>query len=66
VAAALKEYPGKIRLLKVGLPGFRFQPGFTSWRFMNLKSKAELEARDKDSTESYFDEYENYEQVPND
>jgi len=33
---------------------------------MNLKSKAELEARDKDSTESYFDEYENYDQVPND
>jgi len=33
---------------------------------MNLKSKAELEVRDKESTESYFDEYENYDQVPND
>lgn len=39
VAAALKEYKGKIRLVNTGLPGFKFQPGFTKWRFMNLKPK---------------------------
>lgn len=68
VAAALKDYPGKIRLLNVGLPGFRFQQGFTSWRFLNLKSKAELETIEKsgDTSVSLFDEYSHYSQVPND
>ena len=41
VAAALKKYGGKIRLLESqdALSGFRFQPGLTSWPFLHMKTK---------------------------
>lgn len=35
VAALLQMYPGKIRLLDVELPGFKFQPGLKTWQFLN-------------------------------
>ena len=39
VAAALKHFAGKVRLLKVGLSDFRFQEGLKDWEVMSLKSK---------------------------
>jgi tRNA (cytosine34-C5)-methyltransferase len=62
VAAALKEYAGKIRLLNVALPGFRFQEGFTNWRFLTQKPRGQEVAEN----ESHFEEYSNYSEVPND
>jgi len=62
VAAALKEFKGKIRLVKAELPGFKFQKGFKSWKFLNLKSKAKLES--KGDEESFFDEYNSFADVP--
>ena len=49
VAAVLKKYPGKIRLVDASdrLNGFRFQPGLTSWPFLNMKKKADCEAIDE-------------------
>ena len=55
VAAALKEFKGKIRFVKAELPGFKFQQGFKSWKFLNLKSKAKLET--KGEQDSFFDEF---------
>jgi len=34
VAALLKKYGDKIRLLNVSLPGFKFQQGLKSWQFL--------------------------------
>lgn len=70
VAALLKANKGKIRLLDVGLPGFKFTPGLTKWKFLNIKSKAECEKIDelkkegKGDGESYFTEYTKFEDVP--
>jgi len=58
VAAALKEFSGKIRLVQTTLPGFRFQQGFTSWRFLTMKPKAALETLQPDET--FFEEYQAY------
>jgi len=58
VAAVLKMYGDKIKLLNVQLPGFKFQEGLTSWKFMHLKSEEEPEG------ESFFDTFESIEQVP--
>lgn len=52
VAAALKEFKGKIRLLKAELPGFRHQPGMTKWLFLNSESKGKPEGQ-----ESFFKQY---------
>ena len=38
VAAALKHFAGKVKLLQAGLPGFRFQQGLKHWEVMSLKS----------------------------
>jgi len=39
VAAALKEFKGKIRLLKAELPGFRHQEGLKTWKMLNYDYK---------------------------
>jgi len=41
VAAALKRYQGRIRLVEAGLPGFRFQQGLTSWSVLTPKAGAQ-------------------------
>ena len=66
VAATLKKFNGKIRLLHAAdtLPGFRFQPGMTKWRFLHMKTKGECEAIDEARKQegapadlTYFNEY---------
>jgi len=47
IAAALKHYGDKIKVLDVELPGFRFQQGMTNWKFMNMKSKEECQLIDQ-------------------
>ena len=49
VAAALKKYGTKIRLIDQRnlLNGFQFQSGLKSWPFLHMKSKAECEAIDE-------------------
>ena len=44
VAAILKQYKGKIRLVPAEdrFPGFKFQKGLTEWEFLNLKHKDQL------------------------
>ena len=52
IAALLKEFKNKIRILKVELPNFKFHPGLTSWRTMHNKPFAET--KDLKEGESYF------------
>ncbi len=47
VAAILKTYGSKIKLIDVSLPGFKFQPGLSSWRFLTAKSRNQCETIDK-------------------
>ena len=70
VAALLHKFKGKIRLLDVKLPGFQFTPGLNKWRFLNLKTKAQVEeiidkkAKDPHNKDSFFNEYHKFEDVP--
>mmetsp|Transcript_45010 Transcript_45010/g.59719 ORF Transcript_45010/g.59719 Transcript_45010/m.59719 type:complete len:85 (+) Transcript_45010:172-426(+) len=73
VAATLQKFKGKIRLLEAAstLEGFRFQPGLTSWPFLNMKTKREVEEIDEarkqpdaDPSLTYFNEYANFYAVP--
>ena len=65
IAAALKEYGDKIRLVKTELPGFRFQQGLKSWKFLVMKQHAECERIERDGCkESFFTEYLKVEDVP--
>ena len=67
VAAALKFYGDKIKVLKVDLPGFKFQHGLTNWKFMNLKMADQLKKEEGEGVEgvkSYFNTYESFDQVP--
>jgi 16S rRNA C967 or C1407 C5-methylase (RsmB/RsmF family) len=59
VAATLKQYKGYIQLEKVELPGFRFREGLTNWCLM-------IDNKERKEDESYFFEYESYNQVPAD
>ena len=59
VAAALKEFKGKIRLVETGLPNFRFMPGLTRWKVMNSRKAVDVK-----EGESYFEEYQKYSDVP--
>ena len=52
VGALLKEYPGKIRLLKAELPNFKFHPGLTTWKTLALKPYSML--KDLKEGESAF------------
>lgn len=47
VAALLKANKGKIRILDVSLPNFKFTPGLKTWKFLNIKSRAECEKIDE-------------------
>ena len=47
VAAILKTYGSKIKLLDVSLPGFKFQQWLSSWRFLTAKSINLCEVIDK-------------------
>jgi 16S rRNA C967 or C1407 C5-methylase (RsmB/RsmF family) len=62
VAALLKEFPGKIRLLKSELPHFKFHPGLTSWK--TLVSKPWNQIKEKKPEDSFFQEFAKYEDVP--
>ena len=70
VASLLKANKGKIRLVEVSLPEFKFTPGLKTWRFLNVKSRAEcekIEAAKKEGNkevESYFNEYKKFDDVP--
>ena len=73
VAATLKKFKGKIRLVdaRETLQGFQFQSGLKTWPFLQMKKKADCDAIDEqkkqpdcDPNLSYFDEYTNYEDVP--
>ena len=73
VAAILKQYKGKIRLVpsEERLAGFQFQKGLTSWDFLNLKPKEQLgpieeKRKSGDLSESFFDEYKSVDEVPQD
>jgi len=67
VAAILKEYGDTIELLDVELPNFKFQPGLTSWEFMNVKSRDDcIKIEEGGSTESFFDSFDSFDKVPND
>ena len=60
VAAALKEFKGKIRLLSAELPGFRHQPGLKTWRMLQFDSKNP----GLQQNGSHFVEYLSYGDVP--
>ena len=64
VAAILKLYGDKIRILDVDLPGFKFEKGLTSWKFMQLKSREQCDEIDQKGDGSYFHVYENFADVP--
>ena len=71
VAAILKKYAGKIRLLpsEQTMKGFIFTPGMTEWKFMHMKTRKEceeIEVQKKEGKEglSYFNEYTALDQVP--
>ena len=70
VAALLKTFAGKIKLVDVKLPGFTFTPGLKTWRFLTAKSKAicqEIDEKKKTNSnhdESYFLEFDKFEDVP--
>lgn len=73
VAAALKKFPGKIRLVRSesAMAGFRFQEGLTNWPFLHMKKRTDCEEIDEQRKAanapadlSYFEEYQNYEEVP--
>jgi len=74
VAAILKMYGDKVRVLKTELPGFKFAPGLTSWKFLNLKPKdavIEIEKKiEEDGAKigedglTYFDEFNSFEELP--
>lgn len=57
VAAALKEFSGKIRLVKTGIPGFKHQIGLKKWKFLNSETKEKI-------GDSWFVEYNNFSQIP--
>lgn len=61
MAAILKEYKGKIRLVDpTGIcPEFKFQRGLKKWLFLNQQGKDKEEG-----AESYFTEYKNFDEVP--
>jgi multisite-specific tRNA:(cytosine-C5)-methyltransferase len=56
VAAALKIYGDKIRVLETGLKGFKFQKGLTSWKVLQKKNR---ENKEGDKYE-HFIEYDTY------
>ena len=58
VAAALKKFSGRIRLLKVEFPGFRFQEGLKTWKVLTVKPKTE------DIGEQAFNCYDSWADVP--
>lgn len=50
VAAILKKYKGKIRLVQQAdevMRGFKFTPGMTQWKFMHMKARKECEEIEK-------------------
>ena len=65
-------YGEKIKVLKVGLPGFKFQPGLQTWQFLTQKPREEVQEIDEakqngqDNNASYFYKYENLSEVPED
>lgn len=65
VAAILKHYGTKIKILNVDLPGFRFQKGLTKWNFLHMKSFEECDEIAAKGG-SYFHRYQNYTDVPED
>ena len=65
VAAILKLYGNKIKILDVELPGFKFEKGLTSWKFLQMKSREECDEIDQNGG-SYFELYENFTDVPED
>lgn len=75
VAATLKKFAGKIRLVEARdtLKGFRFQSGVTSWPFLHMKKKSDCDEIDElkkkeewvdDGNFSYFNEYPDIMSVP--
>lgn len=54
VAAALKEFSGKIRLIKTSIPGFKHQIGLKKWKFLNSEAKEK-------TGDSWFVEYKGFE-----
>ena len=64
VAAILKHYGSKIKVLDVDLPGFKFEKGLTSWKFMHMKTREECGEIDEKGEGSYFHNYENFTDVP--
>jgi 16S rRNA C967 or C1407 C5-methylase (RsmB/RsmF family) len=64
VAALLQKYAGKIRLLDVKLPGFKFYPGLKTWEFLIQKFTKEVERIDNENTgESYFTKFEKLDEI---
>ena len=43
VAAILKEFGDKIRVVDVKIPGFKTQEGLTNWKFMHMKTHEQCE-----------------------
>ena len=67
VAAVLKQYGDKIKVVDVKIPGFRTQEGLTTWKFMHMKSKEECEEIEASEEKvSFFNTYESFEDVPED
>jgi hypothetical protein len=70
VASILQQCGDKIRLCKVELSGFRFQEGLTDWKMLNLKPAQECKVIDESNAEnpdqpiSYFNEYNNMDEIP--
>ena len=52
-AAALKEFNGRIRLIKTSIPGFKHQIGLKEWKFLNSEAKEK-------TGDSWFVEYQNF------
>jgi len=71
VAAILKKYAGKVRLVPSEdvLKGFQFTQGLTEWDILVNKTKAEcdeVEAKKKEGNKdaTYFNKFDSYADVP--
>jgi hypothetical protein len=49
----LKEFSGRIRLIKTSIPGFKHQIGLKEWKFLNSEAKEK-------TGDSWFVEYQNF------
>mmetsp|Transcript_1037 Transcript_1037/g.1888 ORF Transcript_1037/g.1888 Transcript_1037/m.1888 type:complete len:466 (+) Transcript_1037:576-1973(+) len=58
VAAVLKQYGDKIKILETGVEGFKFEKGLTSWKVMTLKNR-----KDDSNPQDNFTSFDSFDDV---